>query len=327
MKKEKLKVFLSAAGHGTENFIPLRLKSGYWWYSKILSLLAFVLLCDLAFIFLFPFIYILVTSVKSPEDLSNFLIKWIPSSVYTINFKYAIESMDYVRSLLNSVFVVILTTVGHALGASFVAYGLARYQFRGRRLIFMLVIMTIIVPVQTIITPIYLIFAKIGLVGNALYLGIILPTYLGFGLKGGLFVFIFYSYFQTMPKALEEAAMIDGANSLKTFLKIIVPASSSAYLITTVLSVVWHWNDYYEPSLYITESKRFLLPQMLPSLYTLVETAMNPKSIAEMELKNIYTNGVLMAGTLLVILPVLIFFIFLQKRFINGVERSGLTGE
>ncbi|MHB1453422.1 MAG: carbohydrate ABC transporter permease [Saccharofermentanales bacterium] len=304
-----------------------KLRSRHWWVSKGFSFAAFILLCDLTFIFLYPFLHILVTSVKSPADINNLLIRWIPGEIYLQNYRYAFQSLMYFKTSMNSVWVTSLSTFGHLIGCSFTAYGLSRYKFRINKLAFIIVIMTIIVPIQTIITPIYLIFSKIGFVGNPLYLGLILPTYFGFGLKGGLFIFIFYSYFQTLPKALEEAAMIDGAGPLKTFFKIIVPTSSSAYLISTVLSVVWHWNDFFEPSLYITESVRFLLPQMLPALYSLVDSAANPKSIEQMELKNIYTGGVLMAGTSMAVLPVMIFYIFVQKKFIAGIERSGLTGE
>lgn len=298
-----------------------------WWSNKIFRFLTYLLLFDLAFVFMYPFIYMIITSLKTAADLSDISIRWIPKSLHFENYKFAFESLKYQRTFLNSVFVTSLATFGHALGCSFAAYGFARFKFPFKNLLFLVVILTIIVPVQTIITPIYILFSKIGFVGAAYYPAIILPTFLGFGLKGSLFLFIFYSYFQTLPVALEEAALIDGCNSFKTFFRIIVPSSSIAFLICTVLSVVWHWNDFFEPSLYINKEKLFLLPQMLPSLFSMVKMVETATTMDMMKLKNLYNQAVLMAGATLAVSPILFLYIFVQKRFMESIERSGITGE
>lgn len=301
-----------------------KLKHPKWWSKKIINLVIYLLLFDLAFVFLYPFIYMLITSIKSPSDLIDMSIKWIPTEIHLENYKFAFDNLKYVNSFLNSLGVTLAATAGHLFGCSFIAYGFARFKFPLKKILMPILILSIIVPIQTIMVPIYLIYSNIGFVGSPLYLGIILPTLVGNGLKGGLFVFIFYSYFQNLPKSLEEAAYVDGCNSFKTFVRIVIPATVSAFLICGVLSVVWHWGDFYEPSLYITDSERFLLPQMLPQIYNMQESLQNASSMELMKLREKYNDAVLMAATALTIFPVLLAYIFVQNRFMESVASTGM---
>ncbi len=291
--------------------------------SLILKILLYVLLIDLVYIFLFPFLYMLVTSFKSPEDLLDVTINWIPSGLYVKNYRMSFEILQYPTRFLNSFLVTFLATLGHVFSCAYVGYGFARFKFKGKGFSFVLLLLSIIVPIQTIIIPRYLMFSAIGLSTGSVPLW--LPALFGYGLQGGLFIFIFRQFFLSLPKSLEEAASIDGCGPLGTFFRIALPSSRSSVMVVLVLSIVWHWNDYYEPSIYIIDQEKYLLPMMLPDLYSLMNGAAATAGSGEME--NVFTEGVAMAATTLTVLPIFIVYMFLQKRFVQGIEKSGITGE
>lgn len=283
----------------------------------------YVMLLGLAFVFLQPFIHMTVNAFKTYTDVMNISIKWIPREGTLQNWKLAADALNFKTSILNSMLVTSLSTLGHLLSCSFVAYGFTRYKFPGRNLLFGIVIFSIIVPVQTISVSLYMLYSKLDWVGT--YLPLIVPTFLGMGLNGGLFIFLFRQYYLRLPASLEEAAAIDGCNEYGTFFRIILPSTGSTMLVCFILSFVWHWNDFYEPGLYITKTKKYLLPQMLPSMYDFFEKmdVNTSKESLEMALK--YHAGVIMAGTLICVLPLLILFLFFQNKFMQGIERSGLV--
>lgn len=289
----------------------------------IISLFIYSLLIGLAFVFLYPFFYMIFTSFKSQADLNDISVKWILNEIRWENYKTAFNALQYQERLFNTLFVVLLSVAGHILSCSFVGYGFARYNFKFKGFWFALLLLAIIIPTETIIVPLYILFSRIGFVGS--YLPIIVPSFFGFGLRGAFYVFIFRQFFLSLPKALEEAAAIDGAGAVKTFFLIALPNARSSALITLVLGVVWHWNDTSEPLIYIEDQARFLLPQMLPNLYSMI----GEKNISEQILSNtaeIFNDAVVMAATTLVIVPLIIFYLAIQSKFMISVERSGITG-
>ncbi len=289
----------------------------------IISLFIYSLLIGLAFVFLYPFLYMIFTSFKSQADLNDISVKWILNEIRWENYKTAFNALQYQERLFNTLFVVLLSVAGHILSCSFVGYGFARYNFKFKGFWFALLLLAIIIPTETIIVPLYILFSRIGFVGS--YLPIIVPSFFGFGLRGAFYVFIFRQFFLSLPKALEEAAAIDGAGAVKTFFLIALPNARSSALITLVLGVVWHWNDTSEPLIYIEDQARFLLPQMLPNLYSMI----GEKNISEQILSNtaeIFNDAVVMAATTLVIVPLIIFYLAIQSKFMISVERSGITG-
>ena len=285
----------------------------------------YILLLGLSFVFIYPFLHMLVTSFKSYNDLTDITVKWFPKEPTLTSWKLAFNSLNFNVTFWNSVVESILATLGHVLACSFIAYGFARYRFPLKNVLFFLVILSIVIPIQTLIVPEYILYARYGMIGS--YLPLLLPTFFGFGLKGGLFIFLFRQSFIKYPSALEEAAAIDGCNPYRTFFNIVVPASGSIYLVTFVLSMVWHWNDYFEPGLYITKSANYLLPQMLPSLYEMIQEMSQKVGAADLELQRSYNQSVVMAGTAISIIPLLIMFFALRNKFMQGVERTGLAGD
>lgn len=292
--------------------------------SSIVRLGMYLLLLDIAFVFLYPFMYMVITSFKSPDDLTDISVNWLINEFYVENYKTAGSLLNYFPRLFNTTLASVLCTAGHVLSCSFIGYGFARYEFRGKGLLFFGVILSLVVPVQTIIVPLYILYSRLGMIPGQL--PVIFPTYLGFGLKGALFIFIFRQFFLSLPKSLEEAARIDGCNPVRTFFRVALPATGSSVLVCSVLSMVWHWNDFFEPTLYIKRQAGFYLSLVLPSLYSLVQTAGEGTSASQANAA-IYTVGMLMAATTMIIIPLLIIYCFVQKRFMAGIETSGITGE
>lgn len=265
----------------------------------------------------------IVTSFMSDSDLINITIKWIPSGFKWGNYRIAFQQLDYKRYVVNSLLIATVATLGHVISCSFIGYGFARYKFKFKGLCFAIVILSMLVPVQTIIFPLYIQYSKMGWLDS--YYPLLVPTFFGYGLNGAFFIFLFRQFFLGLPKEMEEAARIDGCGAFRTFFKIMLPMSKSSILVTVVLSFVWHWNDYFEPNVYIRSVAKMVLPSRLPGLYALMDTEDAMDLVME-EGGFTFNKAMLMAGTFLVILPVLIVYAFLQKKFMEGVERSGLTG-
>lgn len=307
---------------------------------KLVDVFVWGMLLLMAFVFLYPFAHMITTSVKSYSDLINVTIKWIPKHLTFKSYETAISVMRIGRTLPNSLIVTVLSTVAHVFVCSFVAYGFSRYDFPLKSLLFGIVILSILVPTQVIIIPMYITYANYSFtIGSftfkmlGTYWPIIFPCFLGYGLKGGLFIFLYRQYFLGIPKALEEAATIDGCGPIKTFFRIAFPSAGSTTIVCIVLSMVWHWNDYYEPSIYLSDYNSQLLPQIVDSLKSLVSD-MQKNMLGEageagatnIEDANIFHNGVVMAGTFLSMLPPMVGYLILQRRFMEGIEHSGLTG-
>ena len=167
---------------------------------KLVRLMMYVFLLDLSVIFLYPFLYMIVTSVKSPTDLMDTSIVWVVNKLYFHNYTLAYNSLSYVATLLRTVLYCLITTGGHIILCSFTGYGFARFKFKGKSFMFFLLILAMVVPVQTIIVPQYLLYSKLNIANG--FLPLILPTWLGYGLRGALFIFLFRQFYLSLPKAL-----------------------------------------------------------------------------------------------------------------------------
>ena len=289
----------------------------------IVRIAYYLVLFSLSFVFLYPFLTMVITSFMSDADLINITVTWVPNEIVLTNYKIATRQLNYMRYFWNSLLIAGVGTIGHVISCSFVGYGFARYNFKLKGPLFAVVILSMLVPVQTIIFPLYIQYSKMQWLDS--YLPLIVPTFFGYGLNGAFFIFLFRQFFMGLPKEMEEAARIDGCGALRTFFRIMLPMSRSYILVATVLSFVWHWNDYFEPNIYIRSPGKMVLPSRLPGLYKLL----NSEDALELVMEDggfTFNLGMLMAGTFVVIVPVLIVYAFLQRKFMEGVERSGLTG-
>jgi len=229
----------------------------------IVKIAMYLLLLGLAFVFIYPFIYMIVTSLKSDADLNSLSVQWIPTELKFENYFVAIDILKAGRYLKNSLFVTVVASIGHIISCSFIGYGFARFHFPFKKLLFGCVILAFIVPVQTLIIPMYLTYSNLGWLDS--YLPLIVPTFFGFGLKGALYVFLFRQFYLTLPRDLENAARIDGCGFLMTYWKIVFPLAQSTLMVALVLSVVWHWNDFYEPAIFVSKARLGFFPPRLTS--------------------------------------------------------------
>ena len=288
-------------------------------------LILYLVLFGLSFVFVYPFLYIFVNSLKTGDDLYNFTVQWIPRSLDFDNYRIAVSITDYWQKLLNNSTVTVIATIGQLISCSMAGYAFARYRFPGKNIAFFMMILALIVPIPTIIVPEYITFANLGWLNT--YLPLIVPSFFGYGLKGALFIFVFRQFYLGLPRELEEAGKIDGCGFIRIFTKIVFPVSRSSYLVVLVLAVVWHWNDYFEPSMYITEKSKALFSSAIANISAALSLPEGSLETTTGVASSGIDNAVLFAGAFLVVLPILIAFCFLQKGFIEGIERSGLTGE
>ena len=280
--------------------------------------LVYFLLIDFALVFILPFLYMFSRGLMSEADIADPFVRWIPKrGVVWMNYSLAFWRLNFVRSLVQTTLVAGIATVGHVMSCSFIAYGFSRIKFPGRDFFFAILIFTLIVPPQVLIVPNYLMYSKLSLVDS--YVPLVFPAFLGFGLRGGLFIFVFRQIFLNMPYELEDAARIDGCSSFGAYWRIIMPIAPAAILVVAILSFVWHWNDYFEPYMYLGNANKFLLPMRLPELR-------NPLRFEYAQIPDYYPINIVMAGTTIAILPVFILYLIVQRRFTAGIERSGLVG-
>lgn len=307
------------------DFYDTRLKSFLFGnredYGLIVKIMLYLLLIAIGFVYLYPLLFMFVTSMKSPQDLLNSMIQWVPSEFYVGNYTKAFRVLNYPINFLISTFVAVVPSLLQAAVASLVGWGLARYRFPGRNLIFILLMATFIIPAQTTVIPQMLAYKNLGLLGNVFSL--IIPALFGQGYRSAIFVLIFYQSFSTFPKALEEAARLDGASEKEIFLKIAVPSALPAFIVSIIFSIVWYWNETYLTSIFLSGGVS-TLPMQLSKFVQAYENLYPPGMVNIFDRLN---EAVKLSGTFLNILPLLIMYFVLQKWFVESVERTGLTGE
>ncbi len=290
-------------------------------YGAVFMVLLYLLLIAIGFIYLYPLLFMFVTSLKSPNDLLNPMVQWVPTEFYLGNYFKAYRVLDYPATLAASILISVVPSVIQAAVCSLIGYGLARYRFRGKNLVFILILATFIIPAQNTVIPQMLAYKSLGLLGNILAL--ILPASLGQGYKSAIFILIFYQTFLSVPKSLEEAARLDGASDLRIFQEVALPAAAPAFIISIIFSTVWYWNETYLTVIFL-EGGLQSLPMQLTKFVQAYENLYPPGTVNIFDRLN---EAVKLSGTFLNILPLLVMYFVLQKWFVESVERTGITGE
>ncbi|MGC5772207.1 carbohydrate ABC transporter permease [Paenibacillus pabuli] len=310
-----------------------RLFSLEQWKSWLWSIVRFTLIAGLSFVILFPIFQKISTSIKDKSDLYSAVVVWIPQNFSFDNFREAIRVMDYWATLLNTFALSATTTILTTLSCALAGYGFARLKFKGSNLLFAGVILTILVPPTTILIPVYLNLKSFDLMGamtlifgkpmNLLntYWPFILTAITANSLKAGLYIFIFRQFFRGIPKEVEEAAYVDGAGISRTFARIMLPNAIPSIVTVLLFSFVWQWNDSFYTTTYLTSSK--VMSTQLSSLpYNLAQQVSDGASKAD----PFYLSMIQDTGILLAILPLIIIYLFVQRYFVESVERTGIVG-
>ena len=283
------------------------------------ALLIYVLLTLFGFVFLYPILYMLAYSLMSTSDLVNPGVRYVPTGAEWSNYAEAWVVLDYPKVFLQTMLVSLVPALCQTVVCALTGWGLARYQFKGKKVLFGLILFTFIVPSCLIMLPTVSLYASMHITGNVL--SYVLPALFGQGFKSAVFILIFYNYFKAIPQSIIEAASIDGAGTVKTFLRIGIPSARSAFLLTILLSVVWYYNETVLASVYFGSALTTLplgIENFKASFDSMHQGSSDGKSINE---------AIYMAGTILNILPLLVLYAFTQKFFVQGMDKAGITGE
>jgi multiple sugar transport system permease protein len=290
-------------------------------YGLVFTTLLYALLAAIGFVYLYPLLFMFVTSFKNTSDLLNPAVQWIPTEFYTGNYVKAYRVLDYPQTLLASTMISVIPSIIQTAVCSLVGYGLARYRFWGKNVIFACILATFIIPAQNTFIPQMLTFRDLGLLGNIQAL--LIPAIFGQGFKSAIFILIFYQTFLSLPKVLEEAARLDGATDLQIFIQIAIPAALPSYIISVIFSTVWYWNETFLTNIFL-EGGIQTLPMQLARFVQAYENLYPPGVVNIFDRIN---EAVKLSGTFLNILPLLVMYFILQKWFVESIERTGITGE
>ena len=292
----------------------------------------------ISYVVLYPLLYMVSNAFKPVEQYYDPSVVWLPKSLTLENFEIVGMVMYIGTVLKNTVIIELLPALLSVIMCMMIGYGLARFRFRGKTLIVAGVILTIIVPQQTIASSLYSSFRYFDFLGILSFLHqyipavdainligtpwvTILPALLGVGLKSGIFIFIYMQFFTGLPRELQEAAAIDGCSEFRTFAEIIVPTAKNIIIAVLLMAVVWNWNDYYTPAMFIRTKDT--IATAMASFQANLENLHNMGT----GLSSIQTAQTqIQAACLITIAPLIVLYIFLQKRFSEGIENSGLTG-
>ncbi len=289
----------------------------------LLKFVIYSLLLGIGFVYLYPMLYMFVTSMQSLGDLLDMSINWIPSSFYIDNYRQAYSVLNVRPALLGSMQIAFFPTLLQVAIASIVGYGFARFEFPLKKVWFGLMIFSFVIPPQILMMPKYRLFSDLGLTGSLSAFTI--PALLGQGLNSTIFILIFYQFFRQTPKSLYEAAEVDGANQIVSFFKIAVPMAIPAFIVSFLFSFVWYWNETYLTTLYLTSSSTDISTILIQLQQ--FETSYESLYPATEASPNRINEGIRMAGTVISILPLLITYFFLQRYFVESVDNTGITGE
>ncbi len=301
------------------------------------SILRYLFLFGLSIIILYPLFYSLSVALRPVEDLYDPLVILVPRTFTLDNIKNVFERMSYLESLSGSFIRDFVSTVLQLISCSLAGYGLARFKFRGKKIIGAIVMILIIVPPQTYIIPNYIQFRYF----DPLYIGKLiglftredislnlvnsnfafyLPALFGMGIRSGIIIFLFRQFFRGMPRELEEAALIDGCSFFSTFTKVMLPNAGASIVTSFLLTLVWYYNDYVYTS--------SLMPQSRTVMNQLSILKNNISHIMEYEQNASPYEGILLlqAGVLLSVIPLLIVYLVFQRQFTESIERSGIVG-
>ena len=275
---------------------------------RTLVMVAFygVLLCLTAFI-LMPTLWMLTAALKPDlEPVYTVTPQWIPTRFFHWeNFQRVLTgTFPFLRYTLNTTVIVVANVLGVLISCSLVAFAFARLRFRGSKVLFYILIVTMLIPWQALMVPQFLMFFKIGWYGT--YLPLIVPSFGG----SAFFIFLIRQYMRTIPRDLDDAARVDGLNTWQIFWRIILPLITPVLTVCAVFTFLWNWNDLLGPLIYLDNAKKFTVAIGLANM---VSTSGTPWNLT-------------MAANLLSMIPPIVVFFFVQKKLIGGIASVGLKG-
>lgn len=261
-------------------------------------------LTTVALVLLFPFYWAFVSSLKPDSEQARFPPTFWPSSMEWSNYSDAWTSQPFTQYLVNSVVVTTLAVVGVTISSSLVAYGFARYEFRGKKVMFVVLLATMIIPWDVLVVPLYMEYAYLGWIDT--YLPLVVPSFLGVP----FYIYLLTQFLRTIPRDFEEAALIDGANHFQIFARIFLPMMRPQLALTAMLHMLVVWNDFLGPLVFLNDTDKFTLPVGLSFF----------KSSQLID-----TTSMLAISVVMIIPPLIVFFLG-QRQILGNDAQSGVKG-
>ena len=331
----------------------------YFFQTVVIKIFRFIFLLGIAYVVLFPFFSKIAGSFMSPEDFIDVTVRLVPKNFSLDIYKAIWTDLDYLKALVNTTLISGGLAVIQTFVCCFIAYGLAKYKFRGNGIIFLLVMVTMIIPHRTLSSAMSMNFTYFDIANilstlsggkiidmdffglfnlaidspinilnlpdhsinlkNTIWPFIILAV-TGLAFKNGLYVFMLRQFFRGIPDSLEESAYIDGSGDFRTFIQIILPMSVPMMITVFLFAFCWQWTDTFYTGMFFTSKKE--APLMLSQIIDI------PKSLdTEYAGKNLYETAIRNTCGIMIIAPLVIVYVFLQRYLVEGIERSGLTAE
>ena len=286
----------------------------------IWSLIRFLLLFGLGYTLLSPFMIMVAGAFRGEQDIWNPSVVWITRHYTTEHLKSVMETMDYWNTFMRTMVIAVLSALAQSFSCALAGYGFARYNFKGKGLLFGIVILTIIVPPQVTMLPTYSLYRSINLLDSPFAFWI--TSILGMGIRSGLFIFIYRQSFRSLPSDLEEAASIDGCGRIGIYFKIMLPNAFTTVITVFLFSFIWHCTDNFTTSI-IMPTKRVLTTalKMLSTQSSSLISGGETSTVSPLILQ-----ARMYCGSLLVVTPIIIVFVICQRYFRAGIERTGLVG-
>ena len=281
------------------------MKNNHAYYKKRLKPIPkYVLVIVLSIVFFSPFLIMVTTALKTNADAFQLPVRLFPREIIWNNFPEAMAKIPYVRYMMNTIFITLLSVVGQMVATPLVAYSLAKIKWKGAPIISALIMGTMMIPYTVTMIPLYKIWSRLGFTNT--YVPLILPTFFG----SPFYIIIMRQFFAGLPNSLMEAAKIDGAGEFKRYIAIALPLSRPALTTVGIYAFINAWSDYLAPLIYINKTEKLTLSLGLQGF-------LNQYSVD-------WTH--LMAAATIFVIPVVIFFLFFQRNFVEGIATSGIKG-
>jgi multiple sugar transport system permease protein len=290
--------------------------------SSIFSkLLTYGIFTGLGFVFIYPLIYMISTSFMDAQDLVDSTVTWIPTHLSLDSFIKAARTLDLWNGITDSLIMTVIPAFLQTVVLACAGYGLGRFQVPLKKVWIALSVLMFLIPAQVTMIPRFILFNSYQIVGTIW--PIYLISVLGQGIKSSIFLLVYYNFFSTYPKALDEAALIDGAGRLRVFMQIALPMAKPGIVVCFLFSFIWTWNDTTQIPQYSTGAVT-TLPMHLQQFVDQFTKLYSSSSVSTGGALN---ESIRLAGTLLTILPLFILYLILQKQFVESIEKTGITGE
>ena len=265
----------------------------------------YLLLVAGAVVMLIPLVWLLSSSFKDSGHIFLFPPQWIPDPWHFENYTTVFEQIPFLRFFGNTIFVTLVALFGQVLSASLVAFGFARLRFPGRDLLFLVVLVTIMIPYHVTLIPTFILFRELK--GLDTYMPLIIPYWLG---RGAFNIFLLRQFYLRLPLELDDAARIDGAGSLGIYWHVILPQAKPALGVVAIFGFLAHWNDFFLPLIYLSTTEKYTL--------ALGITLFRGYQVTHWHL--------LMAASVMMTIPPILLYAFAQRYFIQGIVFTGLKG-